>query len=185
MTIANDTAETRSLAALYLLAGRSLLTSSPEELKAVFEDAEEALPSSAREPWRAALQIGNQDLEQEYVRLFLSPDHAACLPWQSVYADPPQLLGDAHHAALAWYRRHGMEPSRDHEPADHAGLLLSFYGTLVASGARPSELALFRRQHLDWLTGFSTKLAAATRIPLYRLAADLIRALVEDPEAAS
>ncbi|MBX9601629.1 MAG: molecular chaperone TorD family protein [Bryobacteraceae bacterium] len=184
MTIAQDTAETRNLAALYLLAGRSLLTSSPQELKAVLDDAEEALPSSAREPWRAALQIGSQDLEKEYVRLFLSPDHAACLPWQSVYADPPQLLGDAHHAALAWYRRCGMEPSRENEPADHAGLLLSFYGTLVASGAAPSELALFRRQHLHWLAGFSRKLEAAARIPLYRLAAELIHALVQDPEVA-
>jgi TorA maturation chaperone TorD len=105
-------------------------------------------------------------VEQEHTRLFLSPSGAPCPPWQSVYepceGETPTLLGPAHHSALDWYRRYGVEPQSETEPADHAGLLLLFYAELLASGEPKETLALFRAQHLSWLPAFFTQVASET-----------------------
>jgi TorA maturation chaperone TorD len=117
------------------------------------------------------------ELEREYVRLFLAPEGAPCPPWQSVHGDPPQLMGDSHHSALAWYRSEGVEPHLGNEPADHAGLLLTFYARLLELGAPPERIAEFRRQHLAWLLQFSDGLLRHARHPFYRLLAELTRQL--------
>jgi TorA maturation chaperone TorD len=118
------------------------------------------------------------DLEREYVRLFLSPEGAVCAPWQSAHADPPRLMGDSHHSALAWYRSEGIEPSRAGEPADHAGLLLAFYAKLLEAGAAPERLEEFRLQHLAWLAPVCDTLLEKARHPFYRLLAGLTRDLI-------
>lgn len=115
---------------------------------------------------------GDPEAEREYVRLFLSPEGAVCPPWQSVYmaaeGESPRLLGPAHHSALDWYRRYGAEPSAGSEPADHAGLLLLFYARLLDSGEPHATLEAFRRDHLDWLPRFASKLATEARLPVYQ-----------------
>lgn len=100
--------------------------------------------------------------EQEFTRLFLSPEGAPCPPWQSVYGETKRLLGPEHHSALAWFRRYGLEPATDTEPADHAGLLLIFYQQMLEAGAPAEELALYRRQHLDWIVPFCASIERAT-----------------------
>jgi TorA maturation chaperone TorD len=117
--------------------------------------------------------------EADYTRLFLSPQGAACPPWQSVESpapgDTPRLLGQSHHSALAWYRRYGFEPSNESEPADHAGLLLLFYGRLLEAGQAGVAQA-FREQHLGWLSGFGKKLEEAARSEAYQEAGRLLAA---------
>jgi TorA maturation chaperone TorD len=139
-------------------------------------------PSPADEHWHDALNLKSTDLEREYVRLFLDPMGAACPPWQSCQGNAPQLLGEPHHKALAWFRRSGVEPVHESEPADHIGLLLSFYGRLLSEDISPAERALFRRDHLAWIPGYCAKLEAETRLEFYRLAARLAAELVEDAE---
>jgi putative dimethyl sulfoxide reductase chaperone len=120
---------------------------------------------------------------REYVRLFLSPQGAACPPWQSVYMAPegeaPRLMGAAHHGALVWFRRHGFEPAGEGEAADHAGLLLLFYARLLDAGQPRSTLEAFRREHLEWLPRFAEKLAAEARHAHYRAVGEALREPVE------
>ena len=121
---------------------------------------------------------GDAEAEKEFVRLFLSPQGAMVPPWQSVYqedrGEQPRLMGPAHHAALAWYRRHGFEPVADSEPADHLGLLLVFYAHLLAQDADQTTLGLFEREHLLWTRHFIDRLQLHARHPLFvRLAESL------------
>lgn len=123
------------------------------------------------------------ELEKEYVRLFLSPCGAPCPPWQSVYepneGEVPNILGAAHHSALAWYRRYGAEPQSENEPADHAGLLLLFYAQLLAAGEPEETLALFRAQHLAWLPAFFTQVAGETTDDTFRQLAPQVIELLD------
>ena len=90
----------------------------------------------------------------------------------------PNILGTAHHSALDWYRRYGVESQLESEPADHAGLLLLFYAQLLAAGEPEETLALFRAQHLSWLPAFFAQVASETAEEAYRnLAPEVIELL--------
>ena len=90
-------------------------------------------------------------------------------------------MGASHHSALAWYRSAGMEPSIENEPADHVGLLLSFYAKLVEEEASPETLARFREEHLGWVPAFCQTLEEQTKLPLLRtLARDTREALTSN-----
>jgi TorA maturation chaperone TorD len=123
---------------------------------------------------RALLEppAGDREAEVEFYRLFFHPSGAPCQPWQSVFetaeGDSPRLMGPAHHAALAWYRRYGFEPALANEPADHLGLLLLFYARLLAAGEDSAVLEQFEREHLAWARRFAACLGAEARHPRYR-----------------
>ncbi len=90
----------------------------------------------------------------------------------------PNILGAAHHSALDWYRRYGVEPQAGSEPADHAGLLLLFYAQMLSAGESEEVLALYRLQHLTWLPAFFTQVAAETTEEGFRqLASEVIELL--------
>lgn len=125
------------------------------------------------EGMRQALPQDPEELEREYVRLFLNPFGALCPLWQSAYDDPPQLMGESHHSALSWYRQKGLQPRLGNQPADHAGYLLMFYARLLDSGEAPEELERFRKQHLDWAAGLLRAIRDQTRLEFYRQAAAL------------
>ena len=162
-------------AAWLAFAGRALLTAEAGELHGMLEELREATPPGdprglLAERMETALAV-RPELEQEYVRLFLDPQGAPCPPWQSAQGDEPRLLGPAHLSALAWYRRLGVEPQRANEPADHAGLLLTFAARLAETGG---DLAGFHDQHLAWLSRFAACLAAHARHDFYRALAEAI-----------
>lgn len=164
------------LASWFAFAGTAFIAPDIEKLRQMFH----ALPRRSVE-WDAldqALGYDPDGLEREFVRLFLNPMGAPCPPWQSAQSAEPALMGESHDSALAWFRRSGFEPHSANEPADHAGLLLVFYGHLVASGASPERLALFRSQHLDWIRPFSYTVQAEARHPFFMLLADLVRRLL-------
>jgi TorA maturation chaperone TorD len=167
---------------LFLFAGRGFLSCDPEELRsAVRELAEsEQRPTGiARAEWEQALAIPPVEIHKEWVRLFYHPAGAPCPPWQSVHTEELTLMGRTHHAAMEWYRRAGMEPRLDTEPADHLGLLLTFYGRLLLEDVDEEELADFRAQHLAWLPAFCSRVEAETRLPFYRLLSRLTGTLLE------
>ncbi|GIU74569.1 MAG: hypothetical protein KatS3mg004_1656 [Bryobacteraceae bacterium] len=113
-----------------------------------------------------------QEAAIEYYRLFFNPQGSPCPLWQSVYEQeegkPPQLFGDSHHRALAWYRRYGFEPAAKNEPADHLGLLLLFYAKLLADGEPADVLEKFENEHLRWAEQFVAKLKSEARHPYFR-----------------
>ncbi len=172
MTAAPAAVHTASDAPLFLFAGRGFLSSDVEELRAALLELErwDSLPPSfARAAWEKALSVSPLEIQRESVRLFYHPNGAPCPPWQSVQSDEEILMGNAHHDALAWYREAGIEPALETEPADHAGLLLSFYGRLLLEETDPARLEEFRARHLEWLVAFGLAVAAEARLDFYRL----------------
>lgn len=126
-----------------------------------------------------AFLVADDEHAREYVRLFLNPEGAPCPPWQSVHCGEHALLGPAHHSALAWYRRWGVEPAAETEPADHIGLLLLFYAGLIDSGAPEGELRAFRNEHLAWMGSYCDAVRTETRDPYFRDLAERVRRLTE------
>ena len=167
---------------LFLFAGRAFLTCDCEALR----DALLALKSSGQLPtwfqtaeWERALAISSVQMERESVRLFYHPAGAPCAPWQSVHSDEGVLMGRTHHDAMAWFRQAGLEPRTDTEPADHIGLLLTFYGRLlVEADVDPEQIEQFREQHLLWLRSFCSRLHEASRLEFFRLLSDLVGMLL-------
>lgn len=145
------------------------MTDAPVDLARIYSDLGQAL-----------LRPPSEDLEaeKEFVRLFLSPQGALAPPWQSIYQEDqgehPRLMGPSHHAALAWYRKHGFEPAAENEPADHLGLLLLFYAHLLSEDVGETTLALFEREHLSWAGLFIDRLQLHARHPHFvKLASSL------------
>jgi len=165
------------LGSWFAFAGTAFVAPDTAKLREMLRD----MPRRSNE-WNCldeALNYDPDSLEREFVRLFLNPMGAPCPPWQSVHGDDPRLMGESHDSALGWYRRSGFEPQAESEPADHVGLLLVFYGHLLASGASPEKLALFRSQHLEWIRQFSYEVRAESRHPFFMLVSDLTRRLLD------
>lgn len=144
-----------------LFVGRAFLDPNPVALGGWLD----YLPDSER--FRSTLP-GPREMLREHTRLFFSPAGAPCPPWQSVHSNEPTIMGPTHHSALAWFRAAGIEPATPNEPADHIGLLLSFYAKLVEDEAEPETIALFRDQHLRWIPAFCEVLEEKTTLPFYR-----------------
>ncbi|MCS7026551.1 MAG: molecular chaperone TorD family protein [Bryobacteraceae bacterium] len=138
--------------------------------------------ADAREDAQALASLETEELEKEHVRLFLAPQGAPLPPWQSAQGPGARLMGESHHSALGWFRRYGIEPARPNEPADHVGLLLSFYGHLLTIQAEDAEE--FRAQHLSWVPAFCQELKRHTSLPFYRWLAGLTISLLQGGDAA-
>ncbi len=155
-----------------LFAGRALLEPDVGLLREMLEE----VPGG--EAYRGLLP-GELELAREHTRLFLSPEGAPCPPWQSAQGPEPVIMGATHHSALEWYRSAGLEPVGASEPADHAGLLLSFYAKLLEDGAEAEVLARFREEHLAWIPPFCERVEAAAALPFYREVARQTRQALE------
>lgn len=166
--------------------GQALLVPDAARLAELLEELRKATAQADDDPLTAAfgqaLQRDPLELEREYVRLFLDPAGAPCLPWQSVYGEEPRLMGPAHERALEWYRAEGLEPAQENEPADHVGLLLLFFSRLLDSGAPAERLAAFWRDHLEWIPRFCELIESETTHPFYRAWAHAAARLVRGVE---
>lgn len=170
--------------------GQALLVPDAARLAELLDELERATGAGSGEPFlavfREALEGDPLELQKEHVRLFLDPAGAPCPPWQSVYGEEPRLMGAAHERALEWFRAGGIEPARENEPADHAGLLLLFFSRLLDSGAPAERLADFWRDHLEWVLRFCELIESETTHPFYRAWAEAAARLVRrmEPEEA-
>lgn len=173
------------LAPWFAFAGRALLSADAGHLRESLEELS-AAPGAGLGAIAGSLldslPAENAALEREYIRLFLNPTGSPCLLWQSAREREAHMMGGSHHSALGWYRAAGIEPQADNEPADHAGLLLSFYARLLADGADAGERARFVQEHLLWLPALCEELDRETGLAFYRELSRLLRLLVE-PEA--
>jgi TorA maturation chaperone TorD len=157
-----------------LFAGQAFLNPDTERLSEMLA----YLPDGER---YRALMPAREELLREHTRLFFAPEGAPCAPWQSVHGEEPTIMGASHHSALAWYRSAGMEPAVENEPADHVGLLLSFYAKLVDEATDPATIALFREEHLAWVPQYCETLERQARLPLLQtLARDTREALTSN-----
>lgn len=142
-----------------LFAGVAFLETDAERLLSL-----EGAPAHLRE----ILQRNPAGLEAEYVRLFLSPTGSVCSLWQSAYEGERTLMGEAHVSALNWYGRYGAAPKLSGDPADHVGMLLTFYAQMMVAGAAPEELERFADRHLGWIPAFAESVATNARHEFYR-----------------
>jgi TorA maturation chaperone TorD len=119
------------------------------------------------------------ECEREFVRLFLEPRGAICLPWESAWTEqPPRLMGASHVDALRWYAAAGYEPVSSNEPADHIALQLGFVALLIANGRTDTLRAFWQTHVINWMPQFAAKLRSNTRSPLYAAAANLLHIAV-------
>lgn len=170
----------------FAFAGQGWLSTDANQLTAALRDLREETPTEG--PWaglleelESALAHDPEGLEREYVRLFLNPAGAPCPPWQSTQGPEPRLMGPPHASALAWYRTLSVEPQLGNEPADHIGLLLTFYARMLAEDAAAETRRRYWQDHLAWMPDFCAAVRAAARHPFY---AALARATAMLTEAA-
>jgi len=117
------------------------------------------------------LNIPFEDLQAEYVRLFInSPGGVAAPPYASIYIhNSGLLLQQGHDQALAFYRKAGLEPVESNEYGDHLSHELAFVGRLFDKND-DELLCEFLEEHLlKWYPDFLQRLLAANPCPFYSL----------------
>ena len=183
-----NTDQAAALGTWFAFLGNAFLAPNQESLVASARllPALSLAPSGAdlREALLEALSEAQERVEQEHIRLFLSPTGAPCSPWQSAHGADEQLMGPAHHSVLAWYRAEGIEPKRDNEPADHIGLLLVFWAHLLENGTDDERRARYWREHLAWTPLLCALIRRHARNSFHYLLADVTESLVHQTAPA-
>lgn len=117
-----------------------------------------------------------KNLQQEYQRLFIGPDHLEAPPWESVYLTREKLLyGEPTVQVRNFYQSFGLVcNTNEKEPEDHIGLEFAFMAQLcnkcaekLAQGEQiQTEINgqhRFLQQHiLQWVPQFSNDLQEAS-----------------------
>ncbi len=129
----------------------------------------------------SGLEAGiTNDLVWEFRRLFVGPGPKAAPPWGSVYTDHDKVMfGESALELGAWMREHGIERlSREGDPEDHLGLLLSMMAWIAQN--KPELLDEFLQKHLlTWSSHFLEKMEFESKHPFYQGLAVLTRASLE------
>ncbi len=113
----------------------------------------------------------HQDLQAEYVRLFINAlGGVPAPPYASIYIQGSGILmQQGYDQALAFYRQAGLEPADTSECSDHLSHELAFIGILIDSG-QDALLAEFLRDHImQWYPPFLHRLQRAEPFPFYSL----------------
>lgn len=119
------------------------------------------------------------ECEREFVRLFLEPRGALCLPWESAWTEQPaRLMGASHVDALRWYSASGYRMVASNEPADHIALELGFVALLIGSGRTDTLRAFWRAHVVNWMPRFAERLRRSSRTPLYAAAASVLQTAI-------
>ncbi|MDN5345504.1 MAG: putative dimethyl sulfoxide reductase chaperone [Clostridia bacterium] len=134
-----------------------------------------------------------QELQEEYNRLFVGPGHLEAPPWESVYRSKERLLfGEETLAVREFYRSFGLESrNKGKEPDDHAGLEMEFMAHLseaaadrVLEGEDINDLLegqdRFLAEHMQqWLPALCRDMEQAARTDFFRGLALLTRGWME------
>lgn len=108
-------------------------------------------------------------LRDEYMRLFVGPQHLEAPPWGSVYTDPDGVLFGASTLELRnWLRANAISFAPGPSQAeDHIGILLELAAYLADK--HPELQRKFFEQHLlPWAHRYLELLADAARHPFYQ-----------------
>lgn len=178
--------------------------SEQQQLSCLFEDVNSLLPVAAElEADIAAhtLEIGayQEQLREDYNRLFVGPGPLLAPPWESVYRSKERLLFGEHTLAVrAFYQSYGLKSvKQDQEPEDHIALELEFAGWLcqqAANASGPEEASVFIEGHreflvrhlLEWIPAFSEAVRKGSHTVFYDRLPVLTQAWLDyEKEAAS
>lgn len=110
-----------------------------------------------------------QDLQTEYVRLFINAVNGAVAhPYASVYVhDAGILCQQGHDDALAYYSRAEMEPLATDESPDHIAYELAFVGILLDKGSDKLLDSFVTKHLMTWFPNFLQTLLKAKPHPFY------------------
>jgi TorA maturation chaperone TorD len=128
------------------------------------------------------LQAYQQELQEDYNRLFVGPGHLEAPPWESVYRSKEHLLfGEETLAVREFYRSFGLESKKkNREPDDHLGLEMEFMAWLsqaaaakVQAGEDATEFLQgqqrFLKEHLEqWVPALCSDIQGAARTEFFR-----------------
>ncbi|OOF60155.1 Tat proofreading chaperone DmsD [Rodentibacter myodis] len=145
------------------------------------QDWEITFDEKTREKMTALIEQGlNQDLGEQYQRLFIGPNALPTPPWGSVYLDPESVIfGNSLLALRDFLHRHQIAfQSQQDEPEDHIGLMLLLAAYLAEN--RPHLVVEFLREHfLTWALHFLTLLTEVENAPFYQGLAILTEQVLE------
>jgi TorA maturation chaperone TorD len=149
----------------------------------------------------AGPRLDKDQLEIEYNRLFVGPSRVPCPPYESVHrSDRPDMerglvLGPSVADVKKMYAEAGLAVSADFKDLpDHIAVELEFMYYLCSKeletrtdspqGMWRDTQRRFFESHLEpWADVFAAKILASTQSPYYRLAANLLRELLQDERA--
>ncbi|WP_324681716.1 Tat proofreading chaperone DmsD [Bibersteinia trehalosi] len=145
------------------------------------------LPENKRAEIQQNLQMQSlEQLDEDYQKLFIGPNHLPAPLWGSVYLDKESVIfGDSLLALRAFLQAHQIHFSlAQNEPEDHIGLM--FMLTAYLAEQQPELLKPFLRDHfLTWAYRFF-ELFNAQNVPFYRglgmLGEALLKALQKNLE---
>lgn len=178
--------------------------SEQHQLTCLFEDVNSMLPVAAElEADIAAytLEIGayQEQLRDDYNRLFVGPGPLLAPPWESVYRSKERLLFGEHTLAVrAFYHSYGLKAvKQEQEPEDHIALELEFAGWLcqqAADAPSPEDARGYIDGHreflvkhlLEWIPAFCEAVCEGSSTVFYHRLAVLTQAWLDyEKEAAA
>lgn len=137
------------------------------------------LPENKRIEIQQNLQIQSfEQLNDDYQRLFIGPNHLPAPPWGSVYLDKESVIFGESLLKLRTFLQENQINLllNQNEPEDHIGLMLML--TAYLAEQQPELLQLFLREHfLTWAYRFF-ELFNVENVPFYRGLGILAEALL-------
>ena len=133
------------------------------------------IDSSLSHQIKSALEIKFEQLNTQWVELFIGPNSLPAPPWGSVYLDPEGVLHGSSTAALSEFlKRERLKLHTNYpEPSDHIGLML-FQAAVLASEIREKALIELLDAHLGtWLPLFATQFKHVVDSPFYTALTEL------------
>jgi TorA maturation chaperone TorD len=109
------------------------------------------------------------ELQQDYLRLFVGLGTPLAPPWESAWASDARLVFQRETLDVRyWYRSAGLQVAALHrQPDDHIGLELEFVGRL-RERHEPETAAAFAREHpLTWADRWAAAVNEHARHPFY------------------
>lgn len=164
-----------------------------EAIEGLFElDLEREWPYGSREELRGIAALLEDaracplhDLDREFHRLFVGPQHLEAPPWGSVYLDAEAVVfGDSCKDLVRWMRRHGiaLHEGASREPADQIGRMFVLLSWICRND--PALLDEYLQCHLlTWAPTYLERLQGAASGPFYRAVAKLAALTLEGIDA--
>jgi TorA maturation chaperone TorD len=147
---------------------------------------------------RNALPEAVNNIETDYMRLFVGPGKVLAPPWESVYSNNKRLLFQTETLQVRQcYRRFGLESvNLRREPDDHVGMEFGFVAHLaklslqaLQGGDRNQFISLAKEQRdfvhrhmIGWIPNWAGRVNANARTEFYRGLAQLACGVVKELE---
>ncbi len=145
--------------------------------------------------WGKKPESAFDEIQSDYMRLFLGPGHILAPPWESAWCNEERLLfQESTYDVRAWFGAYGLQVQDLYrEPDDHIGLELAFVAHLAKLGLEMAEHHEFQRlesllkdkirfvgQHLhDWVPNWCKAVNSHAQRDYYRGIAKLVSGTVD------